>query len=913
MNLEKAEDIFNEIKNKGIDRTSGFMAEILSVINCFNDEIEKYTTNDEKIFVLWYRVAYLTGIIIPVYVFKNTGYTDSASVIELKLKTINNLKTVMDNIDSLDIGIQQDIQELYFNLCINTADELISKRHTLMTSIEICEGMFTYFSILRNICISADIKEKIRRLAEKYIDNDTADEIEKKYKTLGKEKARIYYEKTISLLWKLSDYKNGFFNPSQGYYNMAKKYRKKKCFEESLKYINFAIQKEPTNYKYYLFRGYIYRKMDNIENAKRDYINAINSDKKNIDIESLYSLGTIYNETKEFKQAIHCFNKILDKYPNDVQTNYVIGISYRNTGDNDLAILHYNKALQNDPDYTKALIHRAQVYLKQYRIQEAIIDCNTVIKKKKNDAIAYETMGLAYAIIDNYEKAHFMFNKALEINPNNIETRKTITKLEQKGTSYFHNLNFIDGDIISELDETELALTVKSSTIEGQKPIKYYVDFIIRDILRKEVDTIKTNISQDIEPYAIVIACNHIDKKQYTEAIDILKGVKNEFSYRIDIYFHLGLAYLKRAVQYLLKEEMLLSDEKQITERLNENEIHYHEDTVMAINCFNDIIYNKETETEIEKYYTNDVYYYRMLASCFWGEHYFFTKKYFLAYQNIKKNDNHIKNGIYNNKKSDIETKQDYSKLITNYKEKIQNTSFDIDMMGTLGHIYMMLGNYKEALNILSQIIDVIIIYDYVYSDIYDPKELGNLYKIDVIKMFLEHKNITDELFDYYLCLRSKANYSLGRIDTAIIDCEEAINKNKDNPYANRLLECYNMKGSANGIIIEILYDGSENNDFSSWEEKYSQGLDNAKNSKFQDAIGNFTSVIICKPEYADAYRARAFAYLGIKDKESALAGFKETNQINKKDLIAMRWISKLLCDNGINTDITELFKNNQV
>ena len=54
----------------------------------------------------------------------------------------------------------------------------------------------------------------------------------------------------------------------------------------------------------------------------------------------------------------------------------------------------------------------------------AIEDCSKVIDVDNNCENAYFNRGMAYLILQNYEKAHVDFTRAYDINPKNEEARR---------------------------------------------------------------------------------------------------------------------------------------------------------------------------------------------------------------------------------------------------------------------------------------------------------------------------------------------------------------------------------------------------------------------------------------------------------------------------------------------------------
>jgi tetratricopeptide (TPR) repeat protein len=171
-----------------------------------------------------------------------------------------------------------------------------------------------------------------------------------------------------------------------------------------------------------------------------------------------------------------------------------------------------------------------------------------------------------------------------------------------------------------------------------------------------------------------------------------------------------------------------------------------------------------------------------------------------------------------------------------------------------------------------------------------------------------------------YLCLRSKAHYSDGNIDGAKVDCDEVLRRDPGNDTAKKLSAAYDSGAAANSLLSELL-DDQAIEDRRLIRDRYERGLRYAKEQKYDEAIDDFSFVITLDPEYADAYRMRAGAYWARKDKdrkdkdyESSYAGYCEALQVNKGDVLSMRWRAKMFYyenSGSIDVDIADLFKQN--
>ena len=71
------------------------------------------------------------------------------------------------------------------------------------------------------------------------------------------------------------------------------------------------------------------------------------------DPQSLARLGDEYFESRNFKQAIELYKKVLESNPNDIDTSNDLGLAYHYTGNSDLAEEVLMKGIEADPEFQR--------------------------------------------------------------------------------------------------------------------------------------------------------------------------------------------------------------------------------------------------------------------------------------------------------------------------------------------------------------------------------------------------------------------------------------------------------------------------------------------------------------------------------------------------------------------------------
>jgi len=157
-----------------------------------------------------------------------------------------------------------------------------------------------------------------------------------------------------------------------------------------------AISDDPRPYG---ILGTVYLNLQDFENAEKNMLKALEADSTNKNV--LHQLGILKynnaimndNDQELFKEAIYYFEKYLLHYPEERANLEVLGSAYEQTSQEDKAIAYYDQLLTDNPNRINA------------RLQLG------VLKYNKGDI----------------EGASVEFNKALELEPENITALKNVT------------------------------------------------------------------------------------------------------------------------------------------------------------------------------------------------------------------------------------------------------------------------------------------------------------------------------------------------------------------------------------------------------------------------------------------------------------------------------------------------------
>ncbi len=152
--------------------------------------------------------------------------------------------------------------------------------------------------------------------------------------------------------------------------------------------------------------------------------------------EDLMKKGEEFIDKKDDEQAIMCFRKLVERYPNNFRVWYMMGRSYINLEDYDEGIICLEKACSIDPNHLNACLELGDVYRKIKEPHKAIRQINKAVIIKDKDEHDWFKIGCAYNDLNQYGEAVGCLKKAVEINP--------------KMKKAWYNLGIIHGDYLGD-------------------------------------------------------------------------------------------------------------------------------------------------------------------------------------------------------------------------------------------------------------------------------------------------------------------------------------------------------------------------------------------------------------------------------------------------------------------------------
>ena len=148
---------------------------------------------------------------------------------------------------------------------------------------------------------------------------------------------------------------------SFGLVNAAKKAMAAGKYDEAIKNVSQAIEKEPGVFILYFNRALAYEKKGDRDKALLDYQKTL--ELKPDFLVALSAVGNILAKKSDFPGAVEYYKKAVDQGLTDTVALYNYGACLINLGDNDQGKAVFEKLIELDPNYADAYYQMGIIYL----------------------------------------------------------------------------------------------------------------------------------------------------------------------------------------------------------------------------------------------------------------------------------------------------------------------------------------------------------------------------------------------------------------------------------------------------------------------------------------------------------------------------------------------------------------------
>ena len=242
--------------------------------------------------------------------------------------------------------------------------------------------------------------------------------------------------------------------------------------EESIKLLNDTIQKRKDFATAYLYLYHIYKAQGQTEKVMEIMEEGLNNNPENFSIFSTYGIFLVME--KKWDKGIEVLEKALVLVAFDPEVWNFLGFAYWRKGKNQKALEYYRKALTLDDSNAMVFSNLGALYLSIFRRSrkkdthfQSMEYFKKAIELDPNLAAAYRGLGACYGIRGQTKEAISIWEKALELNPNdyflvyNLAMANLEIGRKSQALKYFEKYLVLKKDTISSEERREIEALIQ--------------------------------------------------------------------------------------------------------------------------------------------------------------------------------------------------------------------------------------------------------------------------------------------------------------------------------------------------------------------------------------------------------------------------------------------------------------------
>lgn len=199
------------------------------------------------------------------------------------------------------------------------------------------------------------------------------------------------------------------------YIQKANIYSKRDQHDKAVELLKIALQYTEDYADVYSLLGMEYLFMDNLEQAKENFIKCLEEDTE--DHSALYNVVYCYDFLDQNLEAIEFLNSFIDKQPYSEVAWHQLGRQYYTVKNHEEALRAFDYATLIDENFLGAFLEKAKTLEKLKRYEDAIACYNTTMELDDPTSFALLRVGKCYERLGNKEKALKYYLKTVHEDP----------------------------------------------------------------------------------------------------------------------------------------------------------------------------------------------------------------------------------------------------------------------------------------------------------------------------------------------------------------------------------------------------------------------------------------------------------------------------------------------------------------
>ena len=210
---------------------------------------------------------------------------------------------------------------------------------------------------------------------------------------------------------------------------LSKSYLKMEEFELAAEALEIITEFED-NKEIWLRIGNIYAELEYTDQAKDAFNSAIEIDEEYF--EAFQALGEMLYNMEFYDEAISPLETASNAFPDDEELQTKLAKCYHKTGKLESAIENYKQMVIDQPENKTAYMNLAGAYRETSQNSEALKVLNELIILAPDNPKVYLRLADVYIALDEFIKATYNANKAIEIDADLYDSYRILASIHQK-------------------------------------------------------------------------------------------------------------------------------------------------------------------------------------------------------------------------------------------------------------------------------------------------------------------------------------------------------------------------------------------------------------------------------------------------------------------------------------------------
>lgn len=190
--------------------------------------------------------------------------------------------------------------------------------------------------------------------------------------------------------------------------------------EKAMEWLQKAYALDPEDPEVHFLMAYEYLKHRDVDKAIEHAITSLKEDE--MFDENLFTFSYLFDETKQYEDAIKFFTALSDAFPLNKGTWFGLGLAYSWVENHQKAIDAYQYALTIDDVISTAYFNIGNSYFDMGKMELALENYKRAYELDDTDYSAINGIGDCYAVLENYSEALHYYQQALLVAPNYINS-----------------------------------------------------------------------------------------------------------------------------------------------------------------------------------------------------------------------------------------------------------------------------------------------------------------------------------------------------------------------------------------------------------------------------------------------------------------------------------------------------------